>query len=54
MEFVEQDRRDALKLRVIENHAGKHAFGHDLDASLGRDAIVETHAVADGFADFFI
>ena len=32
VELVEQHRRDALERRIVEDHAGEHALGDDLDA----------------------
>ncbi len=32
VELIEQHRRNAFEGRVFDDHARKHAFGHDLDA----------------------
>ena len=50
VEFVEQHRRDALQLGIVEDQAGEHAFGDDLDAGPRRDFRAEAHALADGVA----
>ncbi len=52
MKFVEENRGDARQLRIVEDHAGKNAFGHYFDPGLGRYPVVESHAIADGFAHF--
>ena len=51
VEFVEQQRRDAVERRIVEHHAGEHALGHDLDAGRPRHLRAEAHAVADGLPD---
>ncbi|MNZ98393.1 hypothetical protein D3C78_1176740 [compost metagenome] len=52
MELVENHSRNAGKFRIVQNHAGKHAFGHHLYPGFRGNAIVEPHAVADGLPDF--
>ncbi len=54
VEFVEQHRRDALERRIVEDHAGEHALGDDLDARAGRDQTLQAHAQADRLSDLFI
>ncbi len=51
MELVEEHGRDARKLRIVQDHAGENAFGHDLDARLGGDFGLQPHAQPDGLAD---
>ena len=51
VEFVEEERRDAVERGIVEHHAREHAFGDELDAGLARHFRGEAHAVADGFAD---
>ena len=46
VEFVEQDRADAVEHRVVLDHAGQDAFGDDLDTGRGAGAVLETDAVA--------
>ncbi len=43
--------RRRQQARVAQNHARENALGDDLDARLGRDFGLETHAQADRFAD---
>jgi hypothetical protein len=51
--LVEEDRGHALQRRIVEDHAGEDAFGHDLDAGAGRDLHVQPRPQADGVADAF-
>ena len=51
VKLVEQDRADALQRRIVEDHAGEHALGHDLDARAGGDEALEPDAKADRLAD---
>ena len=51
VEFVEQQRSDAVERRVVQHHAGEHALGHHLDAGRPRHLRAEAHAVADGLTD---
>ena len=51
VELVEQDRADAGKLRIVEDHAGEHPLGDDLDPGAGRDLGAEPHPQADRVAD---
>ena len=52
VELVEQNGRHAFERGVIEDHAGKHALGHDLDAGALRHEARQPHAQADRLADF--
>jgi hypothetical protein len=51
VEFVEQDRADALEQRIVLQHAGEDALGHDFDAGFRRDLVLEADAVTHGLAD---
>ena len=51
VEFVEQQRGDAVERRIVEDHAREHALGHELDAGPPRHLGAEAHAIADGVAD---
>ena len=53
VEFVEQERRDAVERCVVEYHAGENAFGDDFYAGPARDLGAEAHAVADRLPDGF-
>ena len=53
VEFVEQQRRDAVERGIVEHHAREHAFGDDLDPRPARHLGAEPHAIADGLADLF-
>ena len=53
VEFVEQQRADAFQHRVVLQHAGEDALGDHLDPRARADLVLETDAVADGFADRF-
>ncbi len=50
MEFVEQDGADALQPRIVENHPGEDALGHDLDSGVRADPALQTRAITDGFS----
>ena len=52
MELVEQDRRNACKLRILRDYPCEHAVGHDLDPGAGRNLRAEPDAQADGIAHF--
>ncbi|MNQ89265.1 hypothetical protein D3C85_1045670 [compost metagenome] len=47
VEFVEQDRADALQPRIVENHAGEDALGDDFDPRLGPNPALKPGAIAD-------
>ena len=51
MELVEQHAGDAVERRIVEDHAGEHAFGDDLDPGARRDEALEPHPQADRPAD---
>ncbi|WP_431310858.1 hypothetical protein [Methylorubrum aminovorans] len=51
MELVEQHRADAGQFRIVEDHAGEHALGDDLDPGQGRDLGAEPDPQADHVAD---
>src|SRR5690606_12664011 len=51
VEFVEQQRPDALKHRVVLQHAGENALGDHFDPRMRRHTALETDAVADGLTD---
>ena len=51
MKLVEHDRADALQRRIVEDHAGEHAPGHDLDPRASGDEALEPDAKADRLAD---
>ena len=53
VELVEQHRRDALERGIVEDHAGEHALGDDLDPRPRRDEALQAHTQADGLADLF-
>ena len=53
VELVEQHGGDAVEAGVVENEAGEHALGDDLDAGAPRHLGAEADAVADGVADRF-
>ena len=53
VEFVKQDRGDALERGVIEDQVGEDALGHDLDAGLARDLGAEANPVPDHVTDGF-
>ena len=53
VEFVEQNGRHAIERGIVEDHAGEHALGHDLDACAFRDEAREAHAQADRLANLF-
>ena len=53
VELVEQDGRDPFERGVIEDHAGKHALGHDLDAGALRHEAGQPNAQADRLANLF-
>ena len=50
MEFVEQERRDPVERRIVEDHAREDALGDKLDAGAARHLGTEAHAIADGLA----
>jgi hypothetical protein len=50
MKLVEDHDAYTCERAVAVDHAGKDAFGHDLDAGLLRNAVLEADAVADGLA----
>ena len=47
VELVEQNSRHALERGIIEDHAGEHALGDDLDPRALRNEAREPHAQAD-------
>src|SRR5690606_33919359 len=51
VKLVEHDSSDATQLWVVENHARKHAFGHDLDPRGAADLGIQPHAIANGRAN---
>ncbi len=51
VEFIEEERADALEHRVVLDHAGEDALGDDLDTRCRGDATLEADAVADRVAD---
>ena len=51
MELVEDHRSNAVERGVVEDHAGEHALGDNLDPGLRRDLLLQADAVADGLAD---
>ena len=51
MELVEQHRRDAFQLRIVEDHPRENAFGDDFDAGAGGDFGLHPHPHADRAAD---
>jgi len=51
MELVEQNGRHAVKRGIVEDHAGEHPLGHDLDSRAFRDETGQPHAQADRLAD---
>src|SRR5690606_24373477 len=51
MKLVEQDGRNTLELRVVEDQTREHAFGHHLDPRLARDLGAEADADADSLPD---
>ena len=51
VKLVEHDRADALERRIVEDHAGEHALGHDLDPRRARGEALEPDAQADRLAD---
>jgi hypothetical protein len=44
VELVEEDRRDPVERRIVEDHAREHALGDDLDAGAAADPRPEAHA----------
>jgi hypothetical protein len=52
VELVEEHARDPCQGRVVEDHAGEHPLGDDLDARGAADFRAEPHAQADDAADF--
>ena len=50
VEFVEEHGGDAGQFRIVEDHAGEHAFGDDQNPGARRGAVFHAHGVADGFA----
>ena len=53
VELVEQDRADALKPRIVQNHPGEHALRNHLDPRPGADPALQTGAIADGITGAF-
>ena len=53
MEFIEDHRGDIGERRILENEAGEHALGHNLEAGIAREARTEPHAKPDRPADLF-
>ena len=53
VELVEQHRRHPLERGIVEDHAGEHALGDDLDARALRDKALQSDAQADRLADLF-
>ena len=51
VELVEQNGRHAVERGIVEDHAGEHALGHDLDACALRDEARQPHAQADRLAN---
>ncbi len=50
MELVEQHGGNAVEAGVVENEAGEHALGDDLDAGTSGDLRAKANAIADGVA----
>ena len=53
VEFVEQNGAHALKRGIVEDHAGKHALGDDLDPGAGGGFRFHAHPQADTLAHLF-
>ena len=53
MEFIEDHRSDVGERRILENEAGEHALGHNLEAGIAREARTEPHAKPDRPANLF-
>ena len=53
MEFIEDHRSDVGERRILEDEAGEHALGHDLEAGVAREARTEPHAKPDRPANLF-
>ena len=51
VKLVEQHRADARQFGVVEDHAGEHALGDDLDPGPSGNLRAEPHAQADRLAD---
>ncbi|GJE60660.1 hypothetical protein MPOCJGCO_2774 [Methylobacterium trifolii] len=51
VELVEQHGADAAEFRVVEDHAGEHPLGDDLDPGAPGDPGAQPHAQAHGLAD---
>ena len=51
VELVEDHGRDAGERGIVEDEAREHAFRHDFEAGVARDARTEPHAQAHGPAD---
>ena len=54
VKFVEDDRADAVQVRISQHLAQQHAFGDITDPRGGGDDIVEPHLVADLAAEFHV
>src|SRR6185437_15482553 len=54
VELVEQDGRDALERRIVEDLPCEHALGDDLDARAIRNKTRQPHAQADRLPDLFV
>ena len=53
MEFIKDQQIHAVQLRIILEHAGEDAFGHDFDPGPGTHALFSAHPVSGGSARFF-
>jgi hypothetical protein len=53
VKLVEDDGRDAGKLRIVERHAHENALRHHFDPRAAGDAGVEAYPIPDGPADLF-
>jgi hypothetical protein len=51
VEFVKNDRRNAVEHGIVEDQPGENAFGDDLDAGFLRDFRAETHPQPHRIAD---
>jgi hypothetical protein len=53
VEFIKEDCGNTAQFRIIENHAGEHTFGDNLDPCLSAYLGFHAHAVTNGFAGTF-
>ena len=51
VKLVEKDRGDPFEGRIVEDHAGEHALGHDFDAGPAADLRAEANPQPDRLAD---